>query len=497
MYHQSVVRSLRGEGKLSPSSGARILDDGRSVDTGSVRRRNRDGSVVRFLLGFVIVVAVTAAVWPFIPRRFEAPATIVLHLSMQDVSAGGNVSSQLPDENAIQSELDFIASPDITQAVVRGHDLINDPEFSHDGGWIASFIHKFRTVPWVGRFLPPPAEVGEADVRRHLESHLQLSRDRRSYTVKFGYWSNDPLKATALTQSLLDAYVEMQLRHKRQTIEYQSARMGDRVAILRTNAERSEALVRAFLDKSGLIDAGAQVSLEHQLATLSTELAQVRAHAIEADTRSRTLTEMKAAGTLENAPEILASPSIRRFKEAMASAMAKPSVWAPEARELNQQIDSESDRVVSGAAAEAHSLHMREGLLQTALEAISTELTARRRAEQRLEDLRREAAADRTVLDDAVMRLKGQTARAGGVVADIDIIARPEPRGRPTSPNPLLALLGTLVAGCAAGFALSRWWVWLRAPAAIVSSEVSDTSDQQWTQVPEAYVQRALSSKAP
>lgn len=410
-------------------------------------------SITRFTLGFLSVALVSAAAWPFLPRHYESFATVVLVPNEGDEgTAAVRLPKAVPDDNETQSDVDMISSPILAATVVAKNQLMNDPEFASPG--LLSQVA--RSIPILVKLLAPEMPVTTESVRMELQRHLEVARDRRSYTVQFGFWSSDPRKAAALTRSLLEAYGAMRADRKRAAIRRITGWLEDRVAVLRRESERSHEAVRVFMDKTGLIDAGAQTSLESQLATLSADLAQVNSKEIEAATRARMLEAMSAAKTVQNAPDVLASPSIQKLKEAMSAAMAKPGAWAPEAKEIASQIAAESDRIVAGAAAEARAWTERGALLKADLASIRVDLTKRARARTRLDDLLREAKADEAVLAESLVRLRGQTSMTLAIAPDIDVIALPEPAQRPAFPNALLAMAGTLFAGSMCGAFLAK-----------------------------------------
>jgi uncharacterized protein involved in exopolysaccharide biosynthesis len=401
---------------------------------------------VRFVMGFSAVVLAASLAWPFVPRRYEATATIIMHPSEQDVpSENAQFMRQPLDENAIQSEIDNIASPRIADAVMADQHIAMDPEFNGTNSW----------------FKQPPATA--AELRQRFMDHFNVSRDRRSYTVKIGVTSSEASKSAMLTEAWLKAYQLDQTARKRQHIDEVTKWLEGKVALLRAKSEASERAVKSFLVDTGLIDTGAQIALEHQLSTLTNEAALARSRATDTLLRAAALSEMKEAGTLSSAPEVLASTFIQRLKENQVAAAAKPSVWAAETKAIEAQIAAESERIVAGVKVEARTSALRVDALLRDIQTIRETMTARRLAELRFDLLRRDADSDKSVLDDALVRFKGQTARAASVRPDFDIVATPEIPSRPLFPNRLLAIIGTLLFACLAGAAMIWRPLFLRA----------------------------------
>jgi len=432
MGHSAALGTKFGPGE----GGARIMD---------LAWRK---AIRRFAAGFIPVVIAVAVVWPFLPRRFEASATIVMRPA--DMSGSGSEGELLRrplDEAAVQSEIDRISSPAFASVVIKQNGL----EERLAGSGLKRFFAAFM----------PPTDVQagpsrEGQMRRRLNEHLKVERDRRSYTVKFGYWWSDPTKAVAMTETLLTTYLNDQISRKQQVRDAFIKQLRQQADALRSKYEASDHAVRDFLTRSGLIDTGAQLSLEGQLSAFSNEAAQARARIIEATARLQTLQEMQKAGTLESAPEVLSSPSVRHLKEVQAAALARIPVIESEAQAVFSAIAAEANRIVQGAQAEVQVWKQREALLREELMKIQSQIAQRRENELRLDELKKDASLDRATLDGALTKLREQIASSGNLRPDADVIAPPERPLQPASPNLLLTALGTLMAASLAG-AAAAW----------------------------------------
>jgi polysaccharide biosynthesis transport protein len=236
----------------------------------------RRSNALRFLMGFSIVFIAFAMAWPLLPRQYEATATIILHpTDPESESDSAQFMRQSLDESAMQSEINRIQSPALAAIVIAQRALAADPEFR--GGWKNSF----------GK-----STVSDADLRQRLLAHLSVSRDRVSYTVKLGFRSSDPVKAAALTDALLKAYLAAQLERKRKTIDNLTAWLTERVNLLRAKSDASQQTLADYLVQSGLIDGGAKISLEQELSTFSTEAALAKSRTAEAQARANALSEL-------------------------------------------------------------------------------------------------------------------------------------------------------------------------------------------------------------
>src|SRR6202008_502313 len=117
--HAGRFRSLRMKVKTTIEGSDDLVTSSNSQPT--PRRADRDQSTkgggwwattLLFLLGFATVVLIAVIAWPFLPRKYESTATIVLRAS--DVSRSSlerpEPLRQELNEAALHSEIDRISS---------------------------------------------------------------------------------------------------------------------------------------------------------------------------------------------------------------------------------------------------------------------------------------------------------------------------------------------------------------------------------------------------
>ena len=408
---------------------------------------------LRFALGFLVVLCVSVFAWPMLPRHYEAPATIVLLASGRDDDPTATIKQtrQTPDEYETQSEIDLISSPELAATVVAQKQLIEDREFNGS----ESLYERLRTVPLFRDLLRARSATSASAVRQTLSKRLTVSHDRRSYTVSFGYWSEDPVKAAALSQCLLDAYVELQRSRKRESIDRVTRWLEDRVKRLRDQTARGDEAVERFLGSSGLMDRGADTFLESQLNALSRDYAMTRAQAISDGERAELLTTMRAKGKLEDAPDVIASSTVQKLKENRAVAETQPGRLNSESRASTEQIAAEADHIAAASVVQALLDRQRVAELARTISEVRRSMQERAEARIKLAVLERDAKANRSVLEESLFRLNGQTSLALSIAPDVEVMANPEPPLQAVFPNPMLTALATLMVASVAGTALA------------------------------------------
>ena len=152
-------------------------------------------NIRRFFFGFIAAFVVGISLWPFLPRYYQAQATLIFRSPEQ--SGKLTFLKQDLDEKAIQSELDILSSPPLTVEVIKRLNLQNDREF---GAATPLAPLDFISNAFSANIDPDPA--------RAALSRLSVQHDRRSYTIRLGFLSKDPKKSTDMTAMLATLYLE-------------------------------------------------------------------------------------------------------------------------------------------------------------------------------------------------------------------------------------------------------------------------------------------------
>jgi len=210
----------------------------------------------RFSLGFLTVIGMAAMVWPALPRHYESTAVLILR-SADDAGIVNHSQSlkQMLDESAVQSELDVIASQPLSAEVANKLDLMNDPEFFKPS-------HTFLGS----------STITIADPVRSIQDHLIITHDRRSYTVKFGYWSADPAKAMRMA----NAYLDRQVRRKQDS----NTQLIDRLKLHLIELATRQATIHRLAGAGDAVTAE-RATQSDDLNAIALEMTGVRQHLVE------------------------------------------------------------------------------------------------------------------------------------------------------------------------------------------------------------------------
>ncbi|MFM8699980.1 MAG: hypothetical protein ACKOC1_01075 [Hyphomicrobiales bacterium] len=366
----------------------------------------------RFLAGFLVVFAIGMMLWPNLPRRFEASASLILRPTNEAGQYDPALSlRQALDDGAVQSEIDAISSVAIIENVVKNMKLSDDPEFNPENALLKSKVID-PIASLFSRSALATTPPSYSDVVRQVKDRLDVSRDRRSYTISLAFTAADPAKAAMIANALTDAYLAHRLARKRDGLEGLSSSLKRQLVELTTRQEIVQ------LDLQGLVNtpenrlSADSVSLVRLLDSLGLERARLIARRAEiAATLERPIA---SAGSVSTLPETTARQRV---------------------------LLSEDDRLSS---------QMRS--LDDEIERLNAESRQRALIELQANPLRRELESLSGQISALRARLISQYLVGDAPTPDVEIIARAVVPVRASFPNPLMTglalLLASLLAGC-------------------------------------------------
>lgn len=421
------------------------------------------------------------------PKRYEATAVVALDVRKVTVLPGDLVVSRLPQENpALRTEIDILTSRSMADRVIAR--VGNGPlaplqaEEAVGPGWLAAVRSAF------GRLASSLAEMAAAtggsmtastdavpaptpEQRReqlidNLIGRLHVGNDGRSYTIHISFAANAPDLAARVANTYAEEYLAHQTDLKLEAVRAASDWLGKKVKDLKVAVEQAEQEVEAFKRSEGLFEIGNTSIEDHRLDVLSAELVRARASAAEARARLETAASLtREESGLATFSEALKSPIIVALREQQAALLREhqglqdmgalkssrlPAIQS-QLRSLQEQITAEVDRVLKSLRNELAIAERRERDLE---KAIQVEIAASSRADEatvRLNQLEREADANRTLLETLLNRYKTIIEQDDLAGPEAQLISRAQPPSVPNSPKlmPLLAL--GLFLGCLGG----------------------------------------------
>lgn len=284
--------------------------------------------------------------------------------------------------------------------------------------------------------LPPT----EADIIRNVQDHLTVTRDRRSYTVRVGYWSNDAKKASKMANALVDHYLKFQTQQKRIAFESVNDALKSQILELAEREADSTRELQDILNRTGLNNPTVPVSLEHQINVLSTELGRVRAEKAQASA----LVAVPASGQVVS--NVGVALSLSEFG-ATVLGDTDPKV----------QITPSAEDIAAMRAARTNlaRITLEENFIRDEIETLRAERDKLSIVEPQIDNLKRNIGTIKTQLDSSRAQLLTRLVLTDRLRPDAQLLVEAQPPLSAAFPNPLMVTLVTLLAATLSGLALA------------------------------------------
>lgn len=398
----------------------------------------------------LVIVTVSIAAYPFLPRLYAGAADIVVRAStVEGVTSWEQTVQAQIDDNAIQTKIDILKSPYLQQVVAAEHKLLDDPEFNTAlrQSWLKRLTAQF---PWLTLWFPGVRDP-ESIVLTNLVSKLSVSREGKSYFIRVGYRSQDPSKAASLTNSLIQHFIGEQLLRKRREHEEMLNALNERATSLEARYYTDEHGEHEFAEATGLLHAGERQSATEQLRALSVSLAEAHRRSVETSGRAAMLAANRGTA-IDGTTESLTSPLLQRLRERYVEAASGAGSGSTlpmglnntQTTRLRQGIEAEAQRLVLAAQNDAMVAAKAEADLRAEVTRLDVKLTRWEEDERIRKDKHRAVDLDLKLLDDAHQRFSQESARGDTLISGIDSVSMSRVADRPAFPNPLLYIAGTV-----------------------------------------------------
>lgn len=441
-----------------------------------------------------------------LPPRYHATAVLALDARKVQVIEINSVVSPLSGENAaLRSELDAIASRSMAELVADDLNLWENPNVIRAlyspgsvsqvirgrldeftllvSEYLAPYWERLPTWDWWADEIAssdPLHETGEQldseasddegitrnDIIDWVLGGLDVSNDGRSLTIYVTFASIDPGLSALIANAYVEAYLHDQVALKVRTTQNASNWLGERLVELRTNLEASEAAVSKFRREEGLLEVNGASLAGQEAAGMSEQLSAAKGERSSAEAVANA-----ARALLNGSPEAGAQAGILNSPEAAAlrtnlfqvnaqlaelrrrGALRHPKTLDLEAQKesLSRQLTAETERIVRSLENEARAARAREAQLAANFEALEARLGQGGEASVRLNQLLREAEANRELYESFLARYKETIEQEGLATPDARILSRAEAPHFPSGPSTVPLLLMGIVSGFGIG----------------------------------------------
>ncbi|MCZ7448596.1 polysaccharide biosynthesis protein UppB [Agrobacterium rhizogenes] len=427
-------------------NGDRIDDRDVDIDLAQLvaaiwRRRVRIAAITLLSGGAAFVAA------SMMSPAYKGEARVLIE--SRAASFGASQQSNAPaepvlDELTVSSQVQILQSVDLIKQVAKDMKLYELDEFDPEAH--PSFVSQLLVA--VGLKKDPLQVLPEERVLTAFREKLQVYQVESSRVITVEFSSKDPKLAAAIPNEMMKAYISLQSGAKLDTSTEAARWLEPEIANLREKVREADRKVADYRASSDLLSAGQGETLAtRQLSDISTELGRIRGERANAEARAEGVRNALASGrALDTFPDVVASPTIQRLKENETTIRSQISDLSsslleghPRIRALRnqlsgieRQIQEETRKVLASLENEANVSRLRERQLVQQLNVLKSESVRAGEQQVGLNDLEREASAQRQLLETYLARYREATSRAGSVdstPADARVIsAAVEPR---------------------------------------------------------------------
>lgn len=427
-------------------NGDRIDDRDVDIDLAQLvaaiwRRKGRIAAITLLAGGSAFVIA------SMMSPAYKGEARVLIE--SRAASFGASQQSNAPaepvlDELTVSSQVQILQSVDLIKQVAKDMKLYELDEFDPEAH--PSFVSKLLVA--VGLKKDPLQVLPEERVLTAFREKLQVYQVESSRVITVEFSSKDPKLAAAIPNAMMKAYIALQSGAKLDTSTEAARWLEPEIANLREKVRDADRKVADYRASSDLLSAGQGETLAtRQLSDISTELGRIRGERANSEARAEGVRNALASGrALDTFPDVVASPTIQRLKENETTIRSQISDLTsslleghPRIRALRnqlagieRQIQEETRKVLASLENEANVSRLREQQLVQQLNVLKSESVRAGEQQVGLNDLEREASAQRQLLETYLARYREATSRAGSVdstPADARVIsAAVEPR---------------------------------------------------------------------
>ncbi|MDA5632615.1 MULTISPECIES: polysaccharide biosynthesis protein UppB [Rhizobium/Agrobacterium group] len=388
------------------------------------RRKGRIAAVTLLAGGAAFVIASMMA------PAYKGEARVLIE--SRAASFGASQQSNAPaepvlDELTVSSQVQILQSVDLIKQVAKNMKLYELEEFDPEAR--PSLVSGLLVA--VGLKKDPLQVQPEERVLKAFREKLQVYQVESSRVITVEFSSEDPKLAAAIPNEMMKAYIALQSGAKLDTSTEAARWLEPEIANLREKVREADRKVADYRASSDLLSAGQGETLAtRQLSDISTELGRIRGERANAEARAEGVRNALSSGRpLDTFPDVVGSPTIQRLKENETGIRSQISDLTsslleghPRIRALRnqlegiqRQIQEETRKVLASLENEANVSRLRERQLVQQLNVLKSESVRAGEQQVGLNDLEREASAQRQLLETYLARYREATSRAGSV----------------------------------------------------------------------------------
>jgi capsular exopolysaccharide synthesis family protein len=418
------------------------------------------------LMGAIAFITGLAALIAFqIPPEYSASARLMIHPVKPDgvpARLGGAAASLLGDQrSALYGEIEVMRSDRLIEKTMARLGLADDPEFNPSlRSGVFAALSTLPPVQWLMDALGPADGLSEAGQRQdqridseiieNVRERLNVRPPGLSNVVQIEFDSRDPRKSAEIVNAFTEIYIADRLERRFEANIKSREWLDNRLSGLRETMLESERAAADFQAARKLSAGGRTALADQQFTEANRQLMLAKAELAERTVRFEQVRRiMRAPKGVESIKEVRNSPTIQRLREQEAVVIRRAAELETrfgerhpkminvraELANLRARIREEQSRIISELENEIRVAEARVDALQLELDALEETRTTVNRDKVRLNQLLREAAANRNLYEMFLARFKQTNNQESLHDSAVEIISPARIPVAPTSPR--------------------------------------------------------------
>lgn len=164
----------------------------------------------------ILVVMLLAVLYLMLaPKTYTARALILVDPTHENLLAEESMGRSISAENSrVESEVEILRSPAVALAVIKLAGVADDPEYSQTDGLIGSII----ALTGLKETTPATQAETEGRVLNKFRDNNSVRRRGLTHLISVDVKSFDPVRAAELANTMIEVYIEDQLKAKVATL---------------------------------------------------------------------------------------------------------------------------------------------------------------------------------------------------------------------------------------------------------------------------------------
>lgn len=378
-----------------------------------------------FALGVVVLMV--------LPVRYAATALVVLDPRELRVTSDQEVLPGIgQDAAALQSQIEIAKSDGFLRPLIEQLKIADDEDIA--GGYtdMTRVLERFR-------------------------NRLEITRRGLTYVMAISVTSNRPERAAYYANAIAEAFVASQGRVRTEATDEAADWLKDRLKTLNERLRASEDAVAAFRLEHKIVNAGKESTTQQlrvtdltqqvSAARLRTEEAKARYEQVQRDLKANVEGPVKQdLLSMLRAQRSALNDQIAQKKAVYGDRHPDLAISYSQLADINRQIEIERKKNIDTAKSEYEAQLEQQNALEKQLKAFETKMLIDGQALVKLQELQRDADANRNIYEQFLSRFKTTNEQRQLQASQTKIASPAIPPVRPTRP-PLALLLAALAIG--------------------------------------------------